>query len=151
MKFDLKKCFQILSLLLIGSLILSSCKNDDDDTDDNLVEFSNIEVTGDEEVPPVETDASGTFNGTYDKTTKVLTYTLTFTGIEPTNMHFHRGEKGESGPVAIPISQSPYTSPINSKTPELTAEQEADLLGGLWYVNIHSDEYKAGEIRGQVE
>jgi hypothetical protein len=28
--------------------------------------------------------------------------------------------------------------------------QEADLLAGLWYVNIHSSVFPGGEIRGQV-
>jgi hypothetical protein len=26
----------------------------------------------------------------------------------------------------------------------------ADLLAGLWYVNIHTDEHPGGEIRGQI-
>jgi hypothetical protein len=151
MKFEIKKCFQILSLLMMGMLILGSCK-ENDDSDDNLVEFSNVEISGDEEVPPIDSDATGTFNGTYDKTTKVLTYTLTFSGIEPTNMHFHKGAVGVGGgPVVIPISSSPYTSPINSATPALTDEQETDLLNGDWYVNIHSAAYPPGEIRGQVD
>jgi len=32
----------------------------------------------------------------------------------------------------------------------LTAEQEAQLLGGLWYYNIHTDANKGGEIRGNI-
>lgn len=150
MKFDFKKFFQILNLLIIGMVILSSCTKDEDDSSNNLVEFSNIEVNGAEEVPTNGSSATGMFNGTYDKTTKILTYTLTFTGLTPTNMHFHKGEMGVSGPVVIPISASPYSSPINSATPELTMEQENDLLEGNWYVNIHSEQYPAGEIRGQV-
>jgi hypothetical protein len=32
----------------------------------------------------------------------------------------------------------------------ITASQAADLLSGLWYINIHSEAFRAGEIRGQV-
>ncbi|MEX2593817.1 MAG: CHRD domain-containing protein [Anditalea sp.] len=144
MKFNLKNCFQIFNLLIIGMIITSSCANDEE------VEFSNIEINGKEEVPPNDSNASGTFDGTYDKTTKTLTYTLTFTGIEPTNMHFHNAPEGENGPVVIPIGEDPYSSPIEGTTSELTTEQETDLLDGNWYVNIHSEEFPPGEIRGQL-
>lgn len=29
--------------------------------------------------------------------------------------------------------------------------QEADLLAGLWYINIHTSMFPGGEIRGQVQ
>lgn len=153
MKNYFKPFLTILALVMVGSVFLSSCGKDQDDPEDNdnLVEFKDIEITGEEEVPANESTATGLFNGMYDKTTKILTYTLTFTDIAPTNMHFHKGEIGVSGPVVIPISSAPYTSPINSKTPELTTEQESDLLNGMWYVNIHSEAFPPGEIRGQVD
>jgi hypothetical protein len=32
----------------------------------------------------------------------------------------------------------------------LTAPQESDILAGLWYLNLHTTSFGAGEIRGQV-
>jgi hypothetical protein len=32
----------------------------------------------------------------------------------------------------------------------LTPEQATQLLGGQWYVNIHTEANPGGEIRGQV-
>jgi hypothetical protein len=32
----------------------------------------------------------------------------------------------------------------------LTAAQEADLLANNYYVNLHTDAFPAGEIRGQL-
>jgi hypothetical protein len=153
MKNYFKPFLKMVTLILVGSVLLSSCANvqDDPEDKDNIVKFEDIEITGEEEVPSNESTATGIFNGTYDKTTKILKYTLTFTGLEPTNMHFHKGEIGVSGPVVIAISSAPYTSPINSETPVLTSEQESDLLKGLWYVNIHSAAFPPGEIRGQVD
>ncbi|MFY8004638.1 MAG: CHRD domain-containing protein [Chitinophagaceae bacterium] len=29
--------------------------------------------------------------------------------------------------------------------------KESDLLGGMWYVNIHTSANAGGEIRGQIE
>ena len=43
----------------------------------------------------------------------------------------------------------PLTSPIKG-TATLTDAQAADLQGGKYYFNIHTDANKPGEIRGQV-
>jgi hypothetical protein len=32
----------------------------------------------------------------------------------------------------------------------LTSQEEADLLSGNWYLNLHSNTYPGGEIRGQL-
>ena len=122
---------------------------DNDEANASEVRFENIEITGAQQAPePVTTEASGTFEGTYDNETNVLTYTITFTDITPTAMHFHKGAPGEAGGVEVPITDT--NSPVNGSTPALTDEQEADLLAGNWYVNIHSEEHPAGEIRGQL-
>jgi hypothetical protein len=142
--------FNYLSFLFALCLIFTGCNKNDDDVPDNLVQFSNISINGAEEVPPNNSTATGVFNGTYDRNTKILSYNLTFAGIEPTNMHFHKGAPGVNGGVEIGISEAPFSSPINSATPALTDEQEMDLLEGNWYVNIHSAEFPAGEIRGQL-
>jgi hypothetical protein len=33
----------------------------------------------------------------------------------------------------------------------LTDAQAAELMAGLWYVNLHTARYPGGEIRGQLE
>ena len=151
---NLLKHHNLWVALLFGLLLpLSSCDDDDDKDMDpilNVVEFDDIAITGDQEVPANESEATGTFSGTFNKDTNILSYTITHQGITPTNMHFHKGEPGVSGGVEVPIGSAPFTSPIQGETPVLTDAQEADLLAGLWYVNIHSAELPGGEIRGQV-
>lgn len=137
--------------LLVSLSFISSCSSDDDDeTPTNIIKMQNATIRGSEEVPANSSQATGTFTGTYDQDTKILSYTITYSGLTATNMHFHRGDVGVSGPVVIPIGATPFTSPITSQTPALTADQEAELLGGKWYVNIHSAQFPAGEIRAQV-
>ncbi len=138
-------------LLCCLLLVLAGCDDDDDEkTSLNKVQFKNIALTGAQEVPANSSQATGTFNGTYNRNTKVLTYTLTYDGITPTAMHFHKEAIGQSGGVEVPIGSTPYSSPVTGQTPVLTQDQEADLLAGDWYVNIHSSQFPAGEIRGQL-
>lgn len=59
------------------------------------------------EVPPANSKATGTFTGTYDPSSKTLSYTITYSGLtgEPTAAHFHGpAPTGENAGVAMPIS-----------------------------------------------
>ena len=63
-----------------------------------------VPLTGAEQVPPVETPAKGSAAVTYDPATRVVTWTITYSGLSaPATMaHFHGpAEKGKSGPVVI--------------------------------------------------
>ena len=44
----------------------------------------------------------------------------------------------------------PLGSPKVGILGPLTVVQLAELTGGLWYVNIHSNLFPGGEIRGQI-
>ena len=114
---------------------------------DNIIVYSN-DLIDDYEVPPTGSSATGTHYATYNRTTKVLSYVIRFTGLTPTNMHFHKAAVGVNGPVVVAIP-GPYTTGMTGSA-TLTAEQEADMLAGLWYVNVHSAAFSGGEIRGQV-
>ena len=73
------------------------------------------------------------------------------TGIEGVAAHIHVGAKGDSGPPIVTLTKGAdgaWTVPEGSK---LTDEQQADFKAGKLYVNVHSAEHKAGEIRGQLK
>ena len=95
-------------------------------------------------------NGTGTILGTYDDMTMSLNYSLTWENLAGsiTNAHFHDAPAGSSGGVALGIP-GPWASPY-SNSATLDAGQEADLLAGNWYVNIHTSSVGGGEIRGQV-
>jgi hypothetical protein len=63
--------------------------------------------------------------------------------------HFHGpAASGVAAGVVVPISGS-LDSPLTG-TAALNDGQIGDLRAGLWYINIHTAKYPAGEIRGQV-
>jgi CHRD domain len=113
----------------------------------------NVQLTGDQQVPPVQTPGSGTAHLTYNTTTRRVSWTIRFSKLSsPATMaHFHDGAEGKNGPVVIWLSKkgAPVTSPITGHA-TLTPDQATQFLAGDWYINVHSKDHPAGEIRGQV-
>ena len=107
-------------------------------------------LSGAEEVPPVETAATGSGNITWNSETKELSWTVDFSGLSgpATAAHFHgpADPGANAGPV---ITFEDLESPAEGKV-TLTDEQAADLAAGKWYVNVHTAAHPDGEIRGQV-
>lgn len=146
----------IPSLALLSLLIFASCKKDSNNSQSDDLYTISASMT-----PAQETGAlagnptgSGTTTGTYNATTNNLQYNVTWTGLTGTATlgHFH-------GPALAGANASPvivFTLANNgsagsaSGTVTLTDPQEADLLAGKWYANIHTQMNGGGEIRGQV-
>ena len=129
-------------------------------------------LSGDEEVPPVETDARGlaTFQLNNDNTQ--LRYRLIAANIEDLTMvHIHLGAKGVNGPVVSWLyPEGPPPQLIEGRFDGVLAKgtitvddlvgplEGAETLGDLivemraeeTYVNVHTEEYPAGEVRGQI-
>jgi hypothetical protein len=101
------------------------------------------------EVPPNSSKGTGTLTAAYDTSSKKLSWKGSYSGLTgpATAAHFHSGEPGKNGGVALPIT--PNASPFEGSA-TLTDAQAAELLAGKWYVNVHTDANKGGEIRGQV-
>lgn len=121
-----------------------------------LLPFTAI-LTGGQEVPATGSKAFGVAFVTFDTDSKLLCYSINFTddtltGTE-TVAHFHAPAiPGEVADVLFPItpSPSPVGSPKNGCVGPLTLEQRRQLGRGLFYINIHSELFPGGEIRGQV-
>ena len=108
-----------------------------------------VSLTGSEEVPAANTEGkgSGSFRVAEDGT---ISGSVTTEGVKGTMAHIHQGAKGANGPVIIPLTKSgdTYTVPEGRK---LTQPQMDALKAGNLYVNVHSDRYKGGEIRAQLQ
>jgi len=113
-----------------------------------------VDLTGAQQVPPVESPGKGTADLTYDPATRMLTWSVTYSGLStPATMaHFHGpAAAGKNGPVAIWISTKggSAASPIKGEA-TLTPEQAQQFSAGEWYINVHTQAHPGGEIRGQV-
>ncbi|MBB6004598.1 CHRD domain-containing protein [Arcicella rosea] len=137
----------LFTLLIAALLFATSCKKDEEVVSPE-VKF-NVSLNGSLEVPANTSTATGSFVGTYNKTTKVISYTINFNGITPTAWHIHKGAVGVNGGVIFALGTT-FNTAYSSTTAALTAEQETDLMAGNYYVNIHSASKPGGEIRGQL-
>jgi hypothetical protein len=133
--------------LVILPVILLSFASCDDDDDENITTFKAV-INGAVETPANASTATGTATLTYDNDTKIFKVVVEYTGVNATMAHIHKGEIGVAGSVIFGFDNP--ASPINYTSPALDAAQEADLMANLYYVNIHSAQFPAGEIRGQL-
>jgi len=114
-----------------------------------------VNLSGADEVPAVSTPATATAEVTFDPATRVVTWSLSFKDLSSaaTMAHFHGpAASGANGPVTIWLSKQggAVDNPIRGEA-TLSAAQAEQFVAGQWYVNIHSKDHPAGEIRGQVK
>lgn len=142
----MKQLFTSLSIVLIV-FFLSACKKSA--TIDPNVSFS-ATMSGANETPTVSTSGTGTAVGTFNNDTKILSLTISYSGMTGTVTagHIHKGPVGTPGPVLFPFSST--TSPITFTSPVLDSTQISDLKEGNYYVNLHTAANPRGEIRGQL-
>lgn len=109
------------------------------------------QLRGANEVPANPSTASGQVDAMFNKTTNVLRWQLSYTGLSgpATAGHFHGpAPVGANAGIALPFNGT-MTSPMSGQA-TLTPAQAADLVAGKWYANIHTAQYPGGEIRGQM-
>jgi hypothetical protein len=107
-------------------------------------------LSGDAQVPPVATDASGIalFELSDDET--VLRYELHVFDVDDTfAAHIHEGAPGMNGPVRVTLSGGPVVNPVTG-TVDVDEAFVEDLRAGLLYVNVHSQTHPPGVVRGQM-
>lgn len=136
------------------------------------------ELKGLEEVPAISTAGHGTFRGSISNDGEEMAFELSYDALEGNvaQAHIHLGQRGVNGGVAIflcsNLGNGPPGTPACPSPPATVAGtvSAADVVGpaaqgvaaGEWaeirrairagatYVNVHSDLFPGGEIRGQL-
>jgi len=144
---------------------------------DNDTVVLKTSLRGLNEVPPVASQGTGSFEATLSPDHTALNFTLTFNNLNApaTVSHIHFAFRKEAGGVVVFLC-GPGTSPAKQPCPSGTSGTvtgtltAADIVGptaqginsgdfekllklidqGGTYVNVHSTQSPAGEIRGQI-
>ena len=123
------------------------------------------ELSGGDEVPPVDTNATGIAN--FQDNVQTVNYQLSVSDlVNVTQAHIHRGEEGENGKVVVTLYNTTMpTGPMSGLLSQgnitaanlvgpLAGQQLTDLISimdnGTAYVNVHTKDFPDGEIRGQI-
>ncbi len=102
-----------------------------------------------QEVPTNPSPAIGSATVQVDANQTNANVSLSFSGLtsNETGAHIHGpAALGENAGILFPLSNGQITN----EQITLTQQQYSDLVNGKWYVNVHSENYPNGEIRGQL-
>ncbi len=130
----------------------------------NVVVF-NFPLSGDQEVPPVTTPATGFASVMLDMDSNFLTWDISYQDLKAplTGAHFH-GPADFGVNASVLVNLFPTTGVTSGTIAGSTTLAEAQgfsaneirdfIAGGMTYINLHSDGaqggHGAGELRGQV-
>jgi hypothetical protein len=113
------------------------------------------EVTDDGEANAGDTDGVGSATVLINVDSGTLCFGLTVNNIgQPTAAHIHRGRAGVNGPVVVPFTAPASGDPGASS--DCIPDVDPDLLSeirnsqGNFYVNVHTEAFPGGAIRGQL-
>ncbi|MDQ4059474.1 MAG: CHRD domain-containing protein [Actinomycetota bacterium] len=117
---------------------------------------SSTDLTGAEEVPgPGGSDATGFADLLLNQGTGQVCFVLSWADIDGTVVaaHIHDGDSGVAGPVVVPLFMEEHegTDAVsNCVTADRALIKDIRKNPAGYYVNVHSDVFPAGAIRGQL-
>ena len=106
-------------------------------------------LNGGQVVPPSPSNAMGVGFLTFQENTKLICYSISYSQLQgnETEAHLHGAPPGQTNAVLYDlVPGSPKVSCLGPIKPN----EEKLLKQGRMYINIHTDIFVAGEIRGQV-
>jgi len=109
-----------------------------------------VTLSGNNEVPPVSTPATGSGTVTINPDRSVSAR-ITVSGMTATASHIHEGAAGANGPVIVPFTKTADNTFVAPDGARLTEAQYASYKAGNLYVNVHSAKNPGGEIRAQLK
>ncbi len=155
-----------------GSLLLAAGASLASPADAEIISGTAL-LDGTQEVPPNDSDATGVADWRLDSDAEAISIDINVEGIflpeitfPPDSglafgasgpFHIHLGARGENGPVVVPFPDADFFTPTDSGLTISASDVNFDtasllspLRAGDLYFNLHTLEYPAGEIRGQI-
>ena len=144
------KLTALTSLLFALVLGITSCEKNAEKKKTTDYEKKDIVMSGAQETPATPTTALGTMDVFYTKETRILTYTVRWSGLTGSVAAMHIHGLAPTGFLAPTISNTTCGTYTGTLLADGVVVKEDDLLNGVYYINIHTAAYPNGEIRGQI-
>jgi hypothetical protein len=112
--------------------------------------YLSAEMRGATEAEGISPDATGRTEVTLDTETNVIEWTTTFSGLSGPVFaaHIHGpAVPGEDAGIQVEFDLIGVGDTITGSA-EITDQQVGELLDGMYYVNVHTEQQRGGEIRG---
>ncbi|MBQ9578969.1 MAG: CHRD domain-containing protein [Ottowia sp.] len=102
-------------------------------------------------VPPANSAAKGELVAVFNRTTGLLRFRIQFGGLSGPVRAAAFHSPAMEGEVAAPVLSigRAFASPYEGRA-ILSPRQSANLLSGQWYVELRTERFPGGELRGQM-
>lgn len=142
-----------LAIMAVG-LAFTGCTKSDSSVAVDVSYALSGNSNGSQATPANNSSGSGSMSGMYHTSTKVMTYTTTWSNLSgaPINGGLFIGITGQVGTslYAWTLGSGLTASGNFSASTTLNADQEAQLLAGKCYYVLGTTANASGEIRGQI-
>jgi hypothetical protein len=163
----MRKAQVLATLALALAAGVAGCDDDEDDgSGPPAPDFTAALAASKEVSPPVPITSGATGTTTFTQNGSSMSFTITVTGLSstPSAAHIHGpADAATNASIIVPLA---LTAPATSGTIATGTFTQADVVpasgltfdavvalmrSGTAYVNVHTANHPAGEIRGQVE
>jgi hypothetical protein len=124
----------------------------------NTTMMKTLDLSASQEVPANKSDAKGTVDVSYNKDSKMLTYTVKYSGLtgKASMAHIHgTAAKGANAGVKVDLTPKLEKETSGSFTDSVKIDDKGisddSLMQGFYYFNVHTPKNPVGEIRAQIE
>ena len=110
-----------------------------------------VALTGEAETPAGDPVGTGTATVRLRAGQGQLCYQLSVKNLAAVAAHVHRGAEGTAGPVVVPLTTPNETGAASGCAAAARTLVAAILANpGSYYVNVHTSDFPAGAVRGQL-
>ena len=157
-----------IAIAMLGALSLVSCSGGGGDSGtttpassspapaatqaavSELVDTFASTLTAAQVVPQRSSAATAAGTVVIQPATRLMTATLTTTGIAGTAADIQQAPAGLNGPIVFPLTETSRGSGVWTARAVLTEAQHNAFRAGDFYFNVRSTNFGEGEIRGQI-
>ena len=142
-----------LAGLLVFAVMASATRQSSQQLPQTFGKGFTAQMAGSNETPAGSPTGSGTAQIRLDTADSLVCYDLKVSGIEPAlAAHIHHAPAGTAGPIVVPLVPPSQQTGESKGCVQADASLIADIAANpaQYYVNVHTQSFPGGAIRGQL-